>query len=131
MERIMHIDNGLQPIIDQIKSLLAEARADISRKVNTTMLAAYWKIGHIIVEQEQEGEIKARYGKRLLTELSKQLTTELGRGFSKSNLYNMREFYLSYQIFQTSSGKLSWSHYIELLSVSVSNGSLLAILIIT
>ena len=112
------MENGLHLIVDQIKHLLEEARADISRKVNAAMLTAYWEIGRVIVEREQEGEIKARYGKHLLTELSKRLTIELGRGFSKSNLYNMREFYLSYPKFQMSSGKLSWSHYIELLSVS-------------
>ena len=112
------MENGLQLIVDQIKNLLEEARADISRKVNSTMLAAYWEVGHIIVEREQEGEIKAKYGKRLLPELSKRLTRELGRGFSRSNLQNMRSFYLTYPICQTLSGKLSWSHYIELLSVS-------------
>jgi hypothetical protein len=82
------------------------------------MLSVYWEIGRIIVEREQEGEIKARYGKQLLLELSKRLTVELGRGFSRSNLKNMRSLYLQYPICQTLSGKLSWSHYIELLSVS-------------
>jgi len=93
------------------------ARANLSREVNTTMLNTYWQIGRTIVEREQNGNLKAEYGKKLLPELSKRLTAELGRGYSRSNLYNMRELYLRYPIIQMSSGKLSWSHYLELLSV--------------
>ena len=70
------------------------------------------------VEHEQDDEIKAQYGQQLLTELAKELTKAVGRGFSKSNLYNMRNFYLEYQIFQTVSGKLTWSHYCELLGLN-------------
>ena len=55
---------------------------------------------------------------KLLKELSKKLTKEYGKGFSKSNLFNMRQFYLKYPICQTLSGKLSWSHYCEILSIS-------------
>ncbi|MDR0312687.1 MAG: DUF1016 N-terminal domain-containing protein [Treponema sp.] len=67
----------------------------------------------IIVEYEQDGNVKAQYGSNLLPELSKRLTTELGRGFSRSNLQKMRNPYLEYPIFQTLSGKLNLSHYCE------------------
>ena len=50
--------------------------------------------------------------------LSKALSTELGKGFSRSNLFNMRSFHLNYRDVQTVSGQLSWSHYCELLSIS-------------
>jgi len=82
------------------------------------MLITYWNVGKIIVEQEQNGNIKAEYGKQVLKELSKELKTILGSGFSVSNLFNMRKFYITYPKFQTLSGKLSWSHYCELLSIS-------------
>ena len=72
----------------------------------------------VIIEDEQENSERAEYGKKLLKELSKKLTKEYGKGFSKSNLFNMRKFYLKYQKFQTVSGKLSWSHYCEILSIS-------------
>jgi len=111
-------NNDLQPIISQIKELMETSRASVAREVNNAMLRYYWEVGRIIVEHEQDGEIKAKYGARLLSELSKRLTSEVGRGYSKSNLYNMRDFYLTYPIFQMPSGKLSWSHYIELLAVS-------------
>jgi len=109
--------NGLQPAIDRIRTILENARNNVAQEVNTLMLKTYWEIGCIIVEQEQNGALKAQYGKRLLSEMSKRLTQELGKGFSRSNIYNMRDFYIQYPIFQTPSGKLSWSHYIELMTV--------------
>lgn len=77
-----------------------------------------WEVGKIIIEDEQENNERAEYEKKFLKELSKKLTKEHGKGFSKSNLFNMRKFYLKYQKFQTVSGKLSWSHYCEILSIS-------------
>jgi predicted nuclease of restriction endonuclease-like (RecB) superfamily len=105
-------------IVSQIKELLVKSRSAISHEINNTHVKTYWEIGRIIVEYEQKGNIKAEYGKKLLPELSKRLTRELGPGFSRSNLQNMRNFYLEYPICQTPSGKLSWSHYCELLIVS-------------
>jgi len=72
----------------------------------------------IIIEDEHENSERAEYRKKFLKELSKKLTKEYGKGFSKSNLFNMRKFYLKYQKFQTVSGKLSWFHYCEILSIS-------------
>jgi len=79
---------------------------------------AYWNIGKIIIEYEQDGLEKAEYGKQLLKTLSKDLMKELGKGFSVSNLQYMRRFYLFYPKQQTLSVKLSWSHYCEILNVS-------------
>ncbi|MCB0599040.1 MAG: hypothetical protein H6557_06595 [Lewinellaceae bacterium] len=81
-------------------------------------LQTYWTIGQHIVEFEQAGKMKAEYGKELLIQLAKGLKIQFGKGFSRSNLYQMRQFYLKYQKFQTVSGKLTWSHYVELLSIS-------------
>ncbi len=94
------------------------AKESIAYQVNTELLNTYWKIGRIIVEHEQDSEERAAYGKRLLDELSKELTQEFGRGFSVSNLQFMRRFYQEYPIQQTLSVKLSWSHYCELLIIS-------------
>jgi predicted nuclease of restriction endonuclease-like (RecB) superfamily len=93
------------------------AQTNIVSEINTTMLNTYWQIGRTIVKREQNGNLKAQYGKKLLLELSKRLTKELGKGYSRSNLYNMRELYLQYPKIQTASGKLTYSHYLELLSV--------------
>ena len=105
-------------MIEQIKQVMMQARTNVAQTVNNELIAAYWNIGRIIVEHEQENNERAAYGKQTLKELSKALTKELGKGFSVSNIYNMRLFYLTYQKFQTVSGKLSWSHYCELLLIS-------------
>jgi hypothetical protein len=111
----------LEPIIKEIKNRLSDARNKAASEVHTAMIQAYWDIGRIIIEYEQDGNVKAQYGANLLPELSKRLTTELGRGFSRSNLQNMRNLYLEYPICQTLSGKLTWSHYCELLGISDKN----------
>jgi len=108
----------ITPIIQEIREILDEARKNVAREVNNELIVSYWKIGEIIVRYEQNDNIRAKYGEQTLKQMSKILTNEFGKGFSRSNLQNMRAFYLSYENCQTVSGKLSWSHYCELLSVA-------------
>ena len=108
-------------IYSSIKELMDNARNKVAREVNNILIQTYWEIGRIIVEEEQGNSYRAEYGKQLITDLSKKLTKEYGNGFSRTNLQNMRNFYLLYPICQTLSGKLSWSHYCELLSISDDN----------
>ena len=112
------IDKIHKDFYSNIKELMDNARNRVAREVNNILIQTYWEIGRIIVEEEQGNTDRAEYGKQLITDLSKKLTKEYGKGFSKSNLFNMRNFYLYFPIFQTVSGKLSWSHYCELLSIS-------------
>jgi len=77
-----------------------------------------WNIGKRIVDHEQQGKEKAEYGSKLLKELSSDLKKRYGKGFSRSNLQYMRLMYIRFPICQTLSGKLTWSHYTELLSIS-------------
>lgn len=105
-------------MMNEIRELLLNARQRVTVQVNTELLSTYWNVGKIIVEYEQKNKDRADYGKQTLKQLSKELTAEFGKGFSRSNLQNMRAFYLAYPICQTVSGKLSWSHYCELLSIS-------------
>ena len=104
-------------MIEQIKEVITRGRENVVYTVNNELLAAYWNVGRIIIENEQNGNIKAEYGKQMILLLSKELTKLLGKGFSRSNLFLMRSLYLKYPKIQTLSGKLSWSHYIELLSI--------------
>lgn len=112
------IDNTYKNLINSIGSTLIKARENAVNAINQELVKANWEIGKHIVEFEQNGKEKADYGSSLLTNLSKDLKTTYGKGFSKSNIYLCRQFYLKYPIFQTVSGKLSWSHYSELLTVS-------------
>jgi len=89
----------------QIVDLLQSARQQVLRTVNKTMVLTYFEIGRKIVEEEQNGKERADYGKSLLKELSKVLTKEFGKGFSVTNIQQMKKFYLVYQKQQTLSVK--------------------------
>ena len=109
-----------ETFLNDIKTLLQNARNKVYTLVNTTMTETYWEIGKRIVEEEQEGKSRAKYGKELIKTLSKELSLEFGDGFSIRNLENMRKFYICFQKTQTVSTKfkLSWSHYIFLTRIS-------------
>ncbi|MGJ0361750.1 PDDEXK nuclease domain-containing protein [Aliarcobacter cryaerophilus] len=100
----------------EIKELLYSAKNKVYQTINTTMTQTYFQIGKRIVEEEQNGELRAEYGKKLIKNLSLELNKEFGDGFSIDNLKNMRRFYLCFQKSETLSHqfKLSWSHYIFL-----------------
>ena len=108
-------------IYQTIKTILQIARDNAYKQVNFIMVEAYWNIGKQIVEEEQKGEDRAKYGSYLIKELSKQLSEEFGKGYSSRNLRNMRKFYLSFPKWQTVTAKLSWSHYTILLRVENEN----------
>ena len=91
-------DEQYQSLINEIGSVLLNARNKISREVNITMVDAYWNIGRYIVEYEQQGKERAEYGTNLLNRLSKDLTRLYGKGFGKSNLIYIRKLYQSFPI---------------------------------
>ena len=95
-------------LLTRIGALLEESRRAVVRAANCFMTATYWDVGRRIVEFEQGGKRRAKYGEELLERLSRDLTERHGRGFSRQNLQNMRQFYVSFgpaQIRQTLSGK--------------------------
>lgn len=117
-----------------VSDVLSQARKNAKTAVNISMVYAYYEIGRMIVEEEQQGENRAAYGKQLLKELSAYLTENCGKGFSVGNLKNIRQFYKVYssdQIGETvfsqfenlpavSTGRkffLSWSHYLKLMRI--------------
>jgi predicted nuclease of restriction endonuclease-like (RecB) superfamily len=112
--------SGFQQTYGRIRAILSEARAQAYRAINTAMVGAYWEIGRAIVEQEQQGQQRAEYGSGLLVELSKRLSAEFGRGFDRTNLQQMRAFYLVYPICDALRHELSWTHYRLLLRVDKS-----------
>jgi len=103
----------------RISDLLNSARKTVVQSVNKTIVKTYFEIGRLIIEEEQAGKSKAEYGQNLILELSNKLTTEFGKGFSTTNLKQMRTFYLTYSKGQTVSDefRLSWSHYLLLMRI--------------
>jgi hypothetical protein len=98
-------------LFNSIKEIILQARQRVYRMVNSSLLDTYWQIGYQIVENEQEGNARADYGKGVLKNLAMQLTVEFGKEFDDSNLRNMRSFYLAFPIRDTLRHELSWSHY--------------------
>ncbi|GAA4850811.1 PDDEXK nuclease domain-containing protein [Algivirga pacifica] len=105
-------------LLSDITNTLKEGQKQAVSQVNQTLVATYWKVGKYIIDFEQHGMQRAEYGTELISQLAKDLKTHFGRGFSKSTVYKIRQLYQCYPNFQTLSGKLSWSHYAELLSIS-------------
>jgi predicted nuclease of restriction endonuclease-like (RecB) superfamily len=83
-------------LFSQVAELLQNARQQVLRTVNSTMVYTYFEIGRMIVEEEQNGKDRAEYGKQLIKGLSEQLTNEFGKGFSLRNLEQIRQFYMTY-----------------------------------
>lgn len=100
-----------------IAKVINQARQQVKQTVNQQMVLAYWHVGRLIVEQEQQGQERAEYGKQQLEQLSKRLQTEFGRGFDPSNLRNMRRFYQQYPNQDALRLELSWTHYRVLMRV--------------
>lgn len=140
------VDTAYDALLSQIVSLLDTARRTSGRAVNHIITSTYWEIGRRIVEHEQKGSPRAEYGEQLMKQLARDLTERFGRGFSQTNIFQMRQFFLAHRKtfqtvsetsesprkFQTVSGKsvpvplfpLSWSHYVRLLSVKDENARL-------
>ena len=125
-------------LYNSIKAIIEEARLPIVRNVNSVITFTHFQIGKMIVEHEQKGKARAGYAEKTLLQLSADLTTEYGQGYSRTNLEYMRKFFLLYKhrISQPRVGKsgptkksqpvvgklgnqfqLSWSHYIQLLKI--------------
>lgn len=116
----MEIQNKTEIFYQNILNILKNSREKVLKTVNVTMVKTYFEIGRLILEEEQKGEYRATYGKELLKNLSIRLTKEFGKGFSETNLKQMKTFYDVYKIRQTVSDEfnLSWSHYLILMRIS-------------
>jgi len=116
---------NLEPLNTQlladIRQIIEQARQRLQQTVNSTMVQAYWSVGRLIVEHEQQGQERAAYGKQQLQQLSEHLTREFGKGFDTRNLRNMRAFYLGFPIWNAVRTELTWTHYRVLLRIESSH----------
>ena len=94
-----------------IREVLQKARQSIARNVNSVIVPTYWQVGRHIVEYEQNGEQRAKYGNATLKQLSEKLSTEFGSGFTVTNLKLMRQFYLAFTIGHALRDEFSLFHY--------------------
>lgn len=108
-------------LLKNIGQSIESGRLNALTAINLELVKANWEIGRHIVEFEQNGKDRAKYGSDLIAKLSKDLKIRYGKGFGRRNVLDMRRFYLTFPIWQTVSAKLSWSHIIVLLSISDDN----------
>jgi predicted nuclease of restriction endonuclease-like (RecB) superfamily len=108
---------GAERLFMRVSGILTGARGRALQAVNHAMVAAYWEIGRAIVEEEQQGAERAEYGRGLITDLSRRLSRDFGKGFDRSNLMHMRAFYLAFPIVDAVRRQLTWTHYRLLLRI--------------
>jgi len=106
-----------ESLITRISDTYTHGQKKAVLAINSNMVETYWKIGQHIIEFEQGGSFKAKYGIALLENLSNDLKLLHGKGFSRSNLNYMRLFYQRYPICEELPHKLSWTHFCELVKI--------------
>ncbi|WP_238554944.1 YhcG family protein [Chryseobacterium sp. P1-3] len=103
--------NYNKTLYNSIAQIIIDAKSAVYRNTNSIVLKMYWEIGKLIIEEEQNGQSRAQYGKSILKNLANQLTLEFGKGFNERNLNNMRAFFRSFPIWNAVRTELSWTHY--------------------
>ena len=101
-------------VLSDIRKIIEEGRRQAYAAAGQVIIATYWSIGKRIVEEEQQGQERAKYGAKLITNLAQQLTLEFGSGFSYRSLNEYPRFYLSFsdlEIMHTRVHNLTWSHF--------------------
>lgn len=107
----------IDKLYNNIREIIEQARSSVYRSANFAMVQAYWHIGKLIIVEEQSGKQRAAYGKQIIESLANRLTSEYGKGFNRSNLWYMRQFYATFEKLHALRGELSWTHYRLLLKV--------------
>lgn len=100
-----------QELYSSIAKIIINAKTQVYRSSNTILLKMYWEIGKLIIEDEQNGELRAKYGKSVLKNLAAQISLEFGKGFNERNVNNMRAFFMAFPIWNAVRTELSWTHY--------------------
>jgi len=116
-EKTKSDDKIVDNIFNEIEGVINKNKTKMIYQINNTLVNTYFLIGKIIVENEQNGNIRAEYGKEIILKLSKKLKDSFGIGFSRAALQNMRNFYIKYKNCQPLASNLSWSHYCYLIYI--------------
>ena len=119
----------MQQLLNDIRQIIEDARRHVQRNVNMAMVQTYWHIWKRIVEEEQQGQKRAKYAAEIVQQLSNALIQEFGKGFSATNLRQMRQFFLAYPIQQLKTdefntfpnARISWTHYVFLMRLKDPN----------
>ena len=118
MNKALNKQENLVPeLIGTISNIIVEARKRVAHTINSELILTYWTIGREIVEKEQKNNIDNQTSRQIILQLSKELTKQLGNGFSRSNLFNMRKLYIEFPSVQTLPGHFTWTNMCEILLI--------------
>ena len=109
----------METFYDSVRAVLNDTRTNAYRAVNFAMVEAYWRIGHLIVEEEQQGSSRAEYGSGLLKYTAQRLTDDFGKGFDEREMRRIRQFYLVFPIRDAVRPELTWTHYRLLFTIEI------------
>ena len=143
LPEVINMDKSLNELCKNSIDLVEYARGITAKQINIIQLMTFYSIGRWIVEEQQQGENRAKYGQRVIKRLSEALTEQYGRGFSVDTLENARRFFITYQdrisetmfrkfaveksetvfsLFEKESPfTLPWSHYLQLMRIKDEN----------
>lgn len=107
---VSKMEEDFESAYQEARQILIDAKNRAWQAVNAEMVPAYWNVGRIIVEQEQKGQSRAEYGKRVIEEFSKRFAVDIGKGLSPRNLWFIRDFCLTYPKVNALRSELSWTH---------------------
>lgn len=108
----------MKELIKEIRSIIESARTNAVRSVDFCRVQMYWQIGRRIVEEEQGGQARAKYGKGLIKNLAKEIEPEYGSGFGQRQLERARQFYIEFPIASTLRTQFNWSQYKLLIGIA-------------
>ena len=108
----------MKQFVSEIRSIIESARANAVRTVDFCRVQMYWQIGRRIVEEEQQGQSRAEYGKYIIKNLSSSLTPEYGSGFGVRQLEQARQFYVEYPIANALRSQFNWTQYRSLIQIA-------------
>lgn len=114
------IISSINSIYEEIALVINNSKNKVASAINSEMIILYWNVGKIIKTQILNDE-RAEYGRATIKSLSKELTDNYGKGYSQANLFNMVRLYDAvdnYEILQTLSVKLSWSHLLKIITIN-------------
>jgi predicted nuclease of restriction endonuclease-like (RecB) superfamily len=115
---LVEFNGKYSALIQDIGNVLSKGRLHGIQTINTILVETYWLIGKQIAAYEAERKISGDLNTPFFEKLSRDLSEQYGKPFKRSNLMNIRRFYQLYPNVQTLSGRLTWSHYCELMSIS-------------
>ena len=108
---------SIEKLCENVLDVIETARVKVFRTANVAVVHAYWEIGRLMVEEEQNGADRAAYGKQVVELLSVRLQSIYGKGYNKTNLWYMRQFFRLFENPHALRGELSWTHYRLLLKI--------------